>query len=111
MQFKKYEKMAADTDTYTDKTSMERLLYAALGIAGESGEVAEKLKKILRDEYDLISSLRRDELKDELGDILWYVAKAARELGVSLEDVALANLQKIQSRRRRGKISGSGDHR
>jgi NTP pyrophosphatase (non-canonical NTP hydrolase) len=111
MEFNEYSKRAAVTDTYAAKKRMDRLIYSALGLAGEAGEFSEKIKKVLRDENGAIISVRRAKLRDELGDVLWYLAKAARELGISLEEVARANLRKIYSRKKRGKISGSGDYR
>ncbi len=109
MEFNDYQKKAKKTDTYT--TRPDRLLYATLGLAGESGEVAEKVKKILRDKKGVISEEKKQELLMELGDVLWYIAKFARELGVSLDDVAEKNIEKLYSRLERGKISGDGDNR
>jgi NTP pyrophosphatase (non-canonical NTP hydrolase) len=87
------------------------VVYAALGLTGEAGEFADKVKKILRDEKGDISKEARIELVKELGDTLWYVVKAAKDLGVNLSDVAMCNLEKLESRRERGVISGSGDNR
>ena len=81
------------------------IIYPTLGLCGESGEVAEKVKKHLRDGASL------DELKKELGDVLWYLASIASDLNISLNDIALTNVEKLQSRMERGKISGSGDNR
>ncbi|MFN6965250.1 MAG: nucleoside triphosphate pyrophosphohydrolase family protein [Pyrinomonadaceae bacterium] len=74
------------------------LTYAALGLAGEAGETANKVKKILRDAGGVISEERLQQIKDELGDVLWYVAACARELDVTLEDVARHNVEKLAAR-------------
>ena len=91
------------------QTCMEEsknLNYMALGLASEAGEVAGKAKKLIRDgEFD-----RRAALK-ELGDVLWYVAGCACELGYTLEDVARVNIAKLEDRRQRDAISGEGDDR
>jgi NTP pyrophosphatase (non-canonical NTP hydrolase) len=87
------------------------LAYPALGLAGEAGEVAEHAKKAVRDDGGSISEERRAAMAKELGDVLWYVAQLTSELGLELEDVARANLEKLGSRQRRGVLSGSGDDR
>jgi NTP pyrophosphatase (non-canonical NTP hydrolase) len=87
------------------------LAYPALGLAGEAGEVAEHAKKAIRDDGGSISEERRAAMAKELGDVLWYVAQLTSELGLELEDVARANLEKLGSRQRRGVLSGSGDDR
>jgi NTP pyrophosphatase (non-canonical NTP hydrolase) len=87
------------------------LAYAALGLAGEAGEVANKVKKVYRDADGVLSDEARDALSDELGDVLWYVAAVATELGLSLNAVAEANLDKLARRQRLGRLQGSGDAR
>ena len=87
------------------------LAYPALGLAGEAGEVAEHVKKAIRDDGGVVSEERRAALAKELGDVLWYVAQLASELGLELEQIAHANLEKLLSRQRRGMLSGSGDDR
>ncbi len=87
------------------------LLEKVLGLAGEAGETADKFKKILRDEGGRISQENRKEIIKELGDVLWYTATIARYLGVPFSEVAKQNLQKAESRKKRGKIGGSGDNR
>jgi NTP pyrophosphatase (non-canonical NTP hydrolase) len=89
----------------------DNLLYPTLGLCGEAGEVAEKIKKMVRDEGGVLSAERRDALAKELGDVLWYVAQLASEAGLSLDEVAEANLAKLLSRRDRGVLQGSGDDR
>jgi NTP pyrophosphatase (non-canonical NTP hydrolase) len=87
------------------------LYYPALGLAGESGEVAEHVKKLLRDDAGLLTAQRREAMGKELGDVLWYLAQIATELDLDLDEVAAANLEKLASRKRRGVLNGSGDER
>jgi NTP pyrophosphatase (non-canonical NTP hydrolase) len=87
------------------------LLYPTLGLCGEAGEVAEKIKKMVRDDGGTLSEERRAALAGELGDVLWYLAQLATEADLDLETVAEANLEKLLSRRRRGMLHGSGDDR
>lgn len=113
MKIEEYEEATLETAIYPrGKCADERLpevgvLYCTLGLVGESGEVAEKIKKAIREgdpEYI-------DEAEDELSDVLWYLARLADELGVSLEELAERNLEKLQDRKDRGKIEGKGDNR
>src|SRR5215475_14467645 len=87
------------------------LAYPALGLAGEAGEVAEHAKKAIRDDGGEVTAERREAMAKELGDVLWYVAQLATELGLDLEEIAEQNLQKLLSRQRRGVLAGSGDDR
>ena len=87
------------------------LSYPALGLAGEAGEVAEQIKKSIRDDAGVLTAERREALAKELGDVLWYLAQLATELELELDEVAEANLQKLRSRQLRGVLSGSGDDR
>jgi NTP pyrophosphatase (non-canonical NTP hydrolase) len=87
------------------------LAYPALGLAGEAGEVAEHAKKAIRDDAGAVTEERRAAMAAELGDVLWYTAQLATELGLKLEEIAQANLDKLSSRMRRGVLSGSGDER
>ena|SRR5437588_4086152 len=87
------------------------LVYPALGLAGEAGEVAEHVKKVVRDDGGEITDERRAAMSKELGDVLWYVAQIASELGLDLDEIARENLDKLLSRQRRGVLSGSGDER
>ena len=103
MRFDEYQEEAKKTAIYPDQY---KVVYPALGLAGESGEVAEKVKKHIRD-----GVLNVDDLKKELGDVLWYLAAIASDLGLNLDDVAESNLQKLRSRQARGVISGNGDNR
>ena len=103
MRFDEYQEEAKKTAIYPDQY---RVVYPALGLAGEAGEVAEKVKKHIRD-----GVLNVEELKKELGDVLWYLAAITSDLGLNLDDVAESNLQKLRSRQARGVISGNGDNR
>lgn len=89
----------------------ENVLYPTLGLCGEAGEVADKVKKMLRDEAGVLSDERRTALGAELGDVLWYVAQLCTELGLQLDDVATGNLAKLASRASRGALGGDGDER
>jgi NTP pyrophosphatase (non-canonical NTP hydrolase) len=94
-----------------DATRGEMITYAALGLCGEAGEVADKLKKILRDKDGYIDTEDRDEIALEVGDVLWYCAVLANSLEYSLEEIAAMNCEKLQDRKDRNAIGGSGDHR
>lgn len=83
------------------------MFYPTLGLSGESGEIANKVKKVMRGDPGADFS----GVPDELGDVLWYLAAIASDLGVSLEDVARENIEKLFDRRARGVIKGSGDNR
>jgi len=87
------------------------IVYPTLGLANEAGEVAGKVKKIFRDKDGVIGPEEREALKQELGDVLWYLAQICTELDLTLEEVAEANLTKLFSRKERGAIQGDGDNR
>jgi NTP pyrophosphatase (non-canonical NTP hydrolase) len=89
----------------------DNLLYPTLGLCGEAGEVAEKIKKMVRDDDGILSDERREALSKELGDVLWYLAQLATEADLDLDAIAEANLAKLVSRRDRNVLSGSGDDR
>jgi NTP pyrophosphatase (non-canonical NTP hydrolase) len=108
MELSEYQQLSRRTAEYPRDAW---LAYPALGLAGEAGEVAEHAKKAIRDDGGTISDERRAAMAKELGDVLWYVAQLASELGLALEDVARETLEKLGSRQRRGVLSGSGDER
>src|SRR5215208_8454199 len=87
------------------------VIYPILGLVNEAGEVAGKIKKVFRDKAGEISEETREALKAELGDVLWYIAQVATELGLSLDDIAEYNIAKLYERLERGKIRGEGDNR
>jgi NTP pyrophosphatase (non-canonical NTP hydrolase) len=109
MTFEEYQKKSRETAMYPEVGN--NFIYPTLGLAGESGEVAEKIKKVLRDDSGVVSPEKKEELKKELGDVLWYLAQISTEIGLSLEEVATFNIEKLQSRKQRNMISGSGDNR
>ncbi|MEK7151888.1 MAG: nucleoside triphosphate pyrophosphohydrolase family protein [Patescibacteria group bacterium] len=109
MDFKEYQKESKKTALYPDSGS--NFIYPTLGLSGESGEVADKIKKIIRDDGGRVSEEKREDIKKELGDVLWYVAQLATELRLDLDDIAKANLEKLFSRKERGVLGGSGDNR
>lgn len=87
------------------------VIYPTLGLVNEAGEVAGKIKKVFRDKEGQINEETREELKAELGDVLWYIAQVATELDLSLDEIAEYNIAKLMDRLERGKIRGDGDHR
>lgn len=87
------------------------IVYPTLGLANEAGEVAGKVKKIFRDKGGVIGETEREALKQELGDVLWYLSQICTELELTLEEVAAANIDKLASRQERGTIRGDGDVR
>ena len=109
MDFHTYQQRSRATACYPDAGANP--IYPTLGLCGEAGEVADKVKKVLRDQGGEFSAEVIAALQLELGDVLWYVAKLATELGLELDQVAQANLEKLASRSARNVISGSGDSR
>ncbi len=109
MDFKEYQIKSRQTAIYPGAD--QNFIYPTLGLVGEAGEVAEKIKKVLRDAGGIISEESRMEIGKELGDVLWYVAQVATELHLDLDDVAQNNLDKLFSRQDRGQLHGNGDNR
>ncbi len=109
MDFNEYQKKSRKTAIYPDAGS--NFIYPTLGLAGESGEVAEKIKKVIRDKGGKIDEETKEKIEKELGDVLWYVSQIVTELGLDLNKVAEKNIEKLSSRMERGKIGGSGDER
>lgn len=113
MTFDEYQTQAISTLTsdheYGDFNA--ELMAQILGLVGESGEVAEKVKKLIRDQGGKLTDENKKEMLKELGDILWYVNAVAHLLGSNISEVADANLQKVLSRKERGVTKGSGDNR
>ena len=113
MSFYEYEEAAMNHAIYDNN-----LIYPVLGLVSECGEVADKVKKLMRDDeieiVDPILDLDADQRKSialELSDVLWYLTAAAADIGYDLEEIATLNIDKLDSRKRRGRIRGSGDYR
>jgi NTP pyrophosphatase (non-canonical NTP hydrolase) len=109
MNFKEYQKKSRKTAIYPNADN--NFIYPTLGLVGEAGEVAEKIKKVIRDKEGVLDDEKRKEIEKELGDVLWYVSQLATELDLSLEEVAKKNIEKLYSRMDRGKLKGNGDNR
>ncbi len=116
--FNGYQRLTAKTAVYPGQTTIKGILYCALGMSGEAGEVAGRVKKILRDDglappamADTISNERRINILRQMGDVLWYISQMASELGVPLTEVAEMNIKKLTSRQERGALHGQGDGR
>ncbi len=114
MTFDEYQKKAIMLDVFDKKErsiSSQAFFTKILGLVGETGEIAEKFKKIYRDNQGVISKEQVVEIKKELGDVLWYTAVVSEYLGISFNEVAEMNIAKLNSRKARGKVGGSGDNR
>lgn len=125
MTLDEYQSRTSDTAIYPGKGTPLGLIYCGLKLAGEAGEVAEKIGKAIRDDgmkpfpgwmggvvlWDGVTPDRRQAIKGELGDVLWYVARIASELGFDLSEIAQSNIDKLASRKQRGVLSGDGDNR
>ena len=109
MNFEEYQKKSRVTAKYPDAGN--NYIYPTLGLAGEAGEVAEKIKKVIRDKGGQINDETRNEIKKELGDVLWYVWQMATEIGLSFDDIAESNITKLYDRMERGVLKGDGDNR
>lgn len=109
MNFEEYQKESRKTALYPDNGN--NWIYPVMGLTGEAGEVADKMKKVMRDDGNIVSEQKKLEVKKELGDVLWYVSQIASELGLSLDEIAQENIKKLFDRLERGKIGGSGDNR
>ena len=97
--------------TARDKNAPDEFMHLVLGLVGEAGEIAEKVKKLVRDKNSDLAQLDCDDMAAELGDVLWYTAVLANFLGLSLDDVAQRNVDKLADRQRRAVLGGSGDNR
>ena len=109
MNFNNYQTQSRKTAKYP--AIGHPVIYPALGLVNEAGEVAGKVKKIFRDKGGVIGEAEREALKSELGDVLWYIAQVCTELGLSLDEVAEHNIHKLYDRLERGTIKGDGDNR
>jgi NTP pyrophosphatase (non-canonical NTP hydrolase) len=111
MTFDEYQKQSIKTAVNATDDFVDAFLYRVLGLTNEAGEVAGKVKKIIRDKNKKLSDEDKIEIAKELGDVLWYLSVIAHYLDVPLNKVAQDNLDKLFDRKARGKISGSGDNR
>jgi NTP pyrophosphatase (non-canonical NTP hydrolase) len=109
MNFRAYQYRALRSAIYPNRGN--NFVYPVLGMNGEAGEVAEKVKKILRDKDGKWTEDDREAIKKEIGDVLWYCAATADEFGLNLQDVAEENIVKLHDRLKRNKIHGNGDNR
>jgi NTP pyrophosphatase (non-canonical NTP hydrolase) len=111
LSFNEYQKKAASTAIYKDGNEGRELFYVALGLAGEAGEFAGEVSKLIRDDKGQLTLERANKLVSEVGDVMWFLAQTCTELGVTMEQVAQANLDKLASRKARGVLTGSGGDR
>ena len=109
MDLNHYQTTALETAIYPNQG--QNFTYPVFGLLGEAGEVADKLKKVIRDDDGVLTDSVRDAVAKELGDVLWYLAVLSYELDYDLNTIAQNNLDKLASRKARGVISGSGDNR
>ena len=113
MEMNEYQKRARETATYPGVG--ENFVYPALGLAGETGEVIEKIKKLMRNDgvtkATEVPEEKRAEIAKEMGDILWYIAQLGTELGITMDEMAEKNLEKLASRKERGVLHSEGDNR
>ena len=103
-----YQQVAKSTAIYPRE---QAIIYPTLGLTGEAGEVANKVKKIIRDGSNSKDEKLVSEIKAEIGDCLWYIAVLADDFNIKLSDIASANIEKLANRQKKGTIQGSGDTR
>lgn len=106
MTLNEYQQKALETAIYPTP-----IIYPALGLCGESGEVADKVKKVIRDNESVFTDEKKTEIAKEIGDVLWYCATLSNDLGYTLDEIAEMNYNKLHSRQQRGMLGGSGDNR
>lgn len=111
MNLDEYQLATDVTAVYPGQGETMGLAYAALGLAGEAGEIANKVKKILRDDNGVLMHDKAQAIADEVGDVLWYLARVAEEVNHRLDGIAQRNIDKLLSRQERGVLQGSGDNR
>lgn len=113
MELNEYQKKARETAMYPRMGN--NFIYPTLGLAGEAGEVVEKIKKLMRNDEietpDKLPTEKRDEIVKEMGDVLWYLSQLASELSVPFDVVAERNIEKLASRKERGVLNSEGDNR
>lgn len=111
MELNEFQAHALDTAVYPGRWSFGGVIYTSLGLAGEGGEVADKVKKVIRDDEGVLTDATQAAIISEIGDVLWYAALLSDELGVTLDEVAAVNIAKLASRAERNVLVGSGDDR
>ena len=111
LNFNEYQKSADTTAIYPNRNSISGLMYCALGLSGETGEVAECIKKLYRDHDGIVTEDIKKNITKEMGDVLWYLAEIATELNISFNDIAQINVDKLTSRKERNVLHGNGDDR
>lgn len=111
--FEEYQAEADQTAIYPDagEGTADAISYVVLGLVGEAGEVANKFKKVLRDQDGDMTDKNVEDFAAEVGDVLWYCARMAEELGFDLGVIAENNIEKLQSRKSRNMLQGAGDNR
>lgn len=108
MELNDYQQEASRTAIYPQEM---KIVYPTIGLAGETGEVAEKVKKVIRDHGGMFSEEQKREIAKELGDVMWYIASIATDMGYTMDDIARINIEKIRSRSERALLHGDGDNR
>ena len=108
MTLNEYQKKALETAVYPQEY---KITYPSLGMNGEAGEVADKVKKVIRDNGGVFTNENKYEIAKEIGDVLWYCATLANDIGFDLETIGQMNYAKLHSRQERGVLGGSGDNR
>ncbi len=113
MGFDEYQEKAKKYDFFEPTGNLKDVgfIEKVLGLTGEAGEAADKIKKILRDKDGIVSDADREAVAKELGDTLWYLATTARYFGVSLSSIAEGNITKLEDRYQRNRLHGEGDER
>lgn len=108
MTLNEYQEKALETAIYPKEF---KIIYPTLGLTGESGECADKVKKVIRDGNAEFTDEKKSEIAKEIGDVLWYCANLANDIGYTLDTIAEMNYAKLKSRQERNKLTGSGDNR
>ena len=108
MELNEYQKEAMQ---FNNMPKEYAIVFPVLGLNGEAGEVAEKVKKVLRDNEGVFTEEKRQEIAKELGDVLWYLSTLANDIGYTLDEIGEMNIHKLMSRQQRGVIHGDGDNR
>ena len=111
MEFNEYQKRASTTADFSGRPGEYPLMYSCMGLAGETGEVIEKVKKVMRNNGGKMTEEQREAIKQEIGDVLWYLSQVARFCDIAFDDAAKANVEKLADRRARGVIRSEGDAR